>query len=187
MNGKKVVIDSSNEPINPTLPQVPVQVQQGIIQQPVDDENYDYLYAAQPDPTPVTPVQVQQPLIDPTVYTGIQHDITTVNRVAKQVYMKMYNFIFRSCGQLKDSDMGFSNPEAVCTTPIPLTTEESTIFTSMNHLDINGRWCTDVSTTGGLFGKVMKNTKLPAYEVNLHINGITHKRLFMPQNPAKQK
>lgn len=100
--------------------------------------------------------------------------------------MKMYNHIFTQCGQLKESDVGFSKPEAVCLTAIPLTDEEKTIFVSMNHLDINGRWCTDVPTTNGLFGKVMKNTKLPSYETFLNVNGITHKRLFIPQNPAKR-
>jgi hypothetical protein len=177
LNGKKVIIDSSPTP-------EPIQTP---IQTVHTTEDYD-MYQ---DSAPITPVNVPvipaQPLVTNMAYTGIQHDITTINRIAKQVYMKMYDFVFKNCGQLKDSDMGFTNPEAVCTTPIPLTAEETSIFVSMNHLDINGRWCTDVATTNGLLGKVMKNTKLPAYEVNLNVNGTTHKRLFIPQNPAKRK
>jgi hypothetical protein len=178
LNGKKITIDSSPtpEPVQPTTQTAHIS------------EDYD-MYQ---DPVPVIPANIPvtptQPLTTNMAYTGgIQHDMLTINRIAKQVYMKMYDFIFKSCGQLKDSDMGFSNPEAVCTIPIPLTPEESSIFVSMNHLDINGRWCTDVGTTNGLLGKVMKNTKLPAYEVNLNVNGTVYKRLFIPQNPAKRK
>lgn len=115
------------------------------------------------------------------------YDLATVNRVAKDVYTKMFHFIFQNCGPLRDSDVGFSNPDAVVTTPLQLTPEESSIFVSMDHLDINGRWCPGVSTKGGLLGKVMKNTKLPSYEVKLLVNGAVHRRLFIPQNPNKRK
>lgn len=180
LNGKKITINSSSIPES-------TQKSSEIPQTIYTAEDYD-IYQDSIPTTPASPPAIPtQPLTANTACTGIQHDMVTINRIAKQVYMKMYNFIFKNCGQLKDSDTGFSNPEAICRSPIPLTTEESSIFVSMNHLDINGRWCTDVSTTNGLLGKVMKNTKLPAYEVNLHINGITYKRLFMPQNPAKQK
>ena len=117
----------------------------------------------------------------------VTHDMITINRIAQEVYMKMYHFIFSKCGPLKDSDVGFANPEAVLTTPLPLTPEEASIFVSMDHHDINGRWCKDVSTTNGLLGKVMKNTKLPSYEVKLLVNGTVHKRLFIPQNPNRRK
>lgn len=122
----------------------------------------------------------QQPNIQP------QQNVDAISRIAKQVYMKMYNHVFTNCGQQKDADVGFANPEAVCSIPIPLTDEESSMFVSMNHLDINGRWCTDISTTKGLLGKIMKNTKLPSYEVLLNVNGESHRRLFIPQNPAKR-
>jgi hypothetical protein len=177
LNGKRTVIDSSPtpEPVQPNAVYTS------------ENEDYD-MYQDSAPITPVNaPVTPAQPLTTNMAYTGMQQDMSTVNRIAKQVYMKMYDFIFKSCGQLKESDMGFSNPEAVCSTPISLTPEESSIFVSMNHLDINGRWCTDVGTINGLLGKVMKNTKLPSYEVNLNVNGVIHKRLFIPQNPAKRK
>ena len=118
--------------------------------------------------------------------TVIQHDGDSISRIAKSVYMKIYNFIFRNCLPQKDNDVGFAYPEAVLSTPILLTPEESTIFVSMNHNDINGRWCTDVGTMNGLLGKIMKNTKLPSYELILNVNGAVHKRLVLPQNPAKR-
>ena len=118
--------------------------------------------------------------------TQPQQNVDSISRIAKQVYMKMYNHIFTNCVQQKEADVGFANPEAVCSMPIPLTDEENSMFVSMNHLDINGRWCTDVSTTKGLLGKIMKNTKLPSYEVILNVNGELHRRLFIPQNPAKR-
>jgi hypothetical protein len=174
LNGKKVVINS------PPTPEPPLQTV-------YTNEDYDMYQDPAPAPIPIAPVNIPAaPITTNMAHTGIQHDMPTINRIAKQVYMKMYDFIFKNCGQLKDSDIGFSNPEAVCTIPLPLTAEESSMFVSMNHLDINGRWCTDVPTTNGLFGKVMKNTKLPSYEVNLNVNGVIHKRLFIPQNPAKR-
>ncbi|NOR60145.1 MAG: hypothetical protein GQ469_05885 [Methanosarcinales archaeon] len=157
-------------------------------------EAYDGHYEAQPTATAVQPAAVKP------ATTGLPFDkipemnqpeqqqaLETVNRIAKQVYMKMYHFIFANCGPLKDSDIGFSNPDAVLATPIPLTEEEKSIFVSMDHHDINGRWCKDVSTANGLLGKVMKNTKLPSYEVKLCVNGTIHRRLFIPQNPNKRK
>lgn len=155
------------------------------------DDQEDIPQAAQPV---VQPVAAAQPSANaapfsyqPPATDEPQYDIATINRIAKGVYMKMYNFIFRNCGPLKDSDVGFSNPEAVLTTPLLLTPEETALFVTMDHMDVNGRWCQGVSTKKGLFGKVMKNTKLPAYEVVLNINGTIHRRLFIPQNPNKYK
>ena len=155
---------------------------------------YDDHYDAQP------PAPAVQPAAAKPATTGLPFDkipemhqpeqqqtLETVNRIAKQVYMKMYHFIFANCGPLKDSDIGFSNPDAVLATPIPLTEEEKSVFVSMDHHDINGRWCKDVSTANGLLGKVMKNTKLPSYEVKLCVNGTIHRRLFIPQNPNRRK
>lgn len=163
------------------------------------EEYDDYEEVAQPAAPLVTAVAAAQPAVNtsnffnqasPTVEEEpVQSDtidLTEVNRIAKGVYMKMFDFIFKNCGPLKDSDVGFSNPEAVLVTPILLTEEEKSIFVSMNHLDINGRWCPDASTKNGLLGKVMKNTKLPCYEVTLNVNGTIHKRLFLPQNPNKR-
>lgn len=149
-----------------------------------DDEKYQVPTSVQPlpvlpEPLPVLPAQ------QASTDQDIQMD--TVKRITKQVYMKMYDFIFKNCGPLKDSDVGFSNPEAVLTSAIPLTDEEKTIFVSMDHNDPNGRWCPNVSTENGLLGKVMKNTRLPSYEVGLVINGLTYKRLLIPQNPAKRR
>jgi len=148
-----------------------------------DQYNDIYTISGNIDQTPPKqdyPFPSQQPNIQP------QQNMDSISRIAKQVYMKMYNHVFTNCGQQKDADVGFANPEAVCSMPIPLTDEESSMFVSMNHLDINGRWCTDVSTTKGLLGKIMKNTKLPSYEVLLNVNGEFHRRLFIPQNPAKR-
>lgn len=187
LNGKKITTISSHhdkpdDPVVPTQnPTIPVQ--QTYYQ---DDDDRDYNDFTDPIAPTQQPVQQPQPQPVFTANTGLQHDAATVSKIAKQVYMKMYNFIFTNCGPIPNSDLGFSKPEAVCLTPIPLTDEERLIFVSMNHLDVNGRWCTDVPTTNGLFGKVMKNTKLPSYEVFLNVNGVTHKRLFIPQNPMKR-
>lgn len=164
------------------------------------DDTYDEQGTIQP-PAPVQPA-AQPAAVTPATTTvpfdsmpaqaaqtdqAVTHDMATINRVAKDVYTKMCHFIFTHCGPLINSDVGFSNPEAVLTTPLQLTPEEATIFVSMDHMDINGRWCPGVSTKGGLLGKVMKNTKLPSYEVTLLVNGTTHKRLFIPQNPNRRK
>lgn len=129
--------------------------------------------------------QVQEALPS-TDNTAVQIDMATAGELAKQVYMKIYNHIFTNCGPQMNSDIGFLTPEAVCSNPIVLTPEEAALFVSMNHNDINGRWCPDAPTTNGLLGKVMKNTKLPAYELNINMNGVTYKRLIIPQNPAKR-
>lgn len=153
-----------------------------------DYDNDDEIYQA---PLPVQSPPVQPPPVQslPVQQAPTDQDIQmdAVRRITEQVYMKMYDFIFKNCGPLKDSDVGFSNPEAVLTSAIPLTDEEKTIFVSMDHNDPNGRWCPNVSTENGLLGKVMKNTRLPSYEVGLVINGLTYKRLLIPQNPAKRR
>lgn len=160
-----------------------------------DDQVAQPLSPVQPVTPPVTtnPATTTFPFNNMSAQQDVQtnqtatYDMATINRVAKDVYTKMFHFIFKNCGPLRDSDVGFSNPEAVLTTTLPLTPEEVSIFVSMDHLDINGRWCPGVSTKGGLLGKVMKNTKLPSYEVTLLVNGTTHKRLFIPQNPNRRK
>lgn len=201
INGKKVTIDATGtmtEYVQEQLAPVtaPVEVTADVAF--VDDEYYDedsfgaeenkcyteQLQPVTPVVAPVQPVQEEEAHTD-TTSEHVAQNMADVARIAQQVYTKMYNHIFTQCGPQKDSDVGFTNPEAVCSKPIILTAEESSLFTSMNHLDINGRWCTDVPTINGLLGKVMKNTKLPAYEVNLTVNGVTHKRMLMPQNPAK--
>jgi len=200
LNGKKVIIDTTGDVVAEVIP----VSKPATNAQPYDD-NYDidtdYCYeevAAKTEARPIAqtdslfapdtalPVANSQPPVQPQQQeVGVQQDMTEVNRIAKQVYMKMYNFIFQNCEPLKESDVGFANPEAVLSSYLPLTEEESAIFVSMNHLDINGRWCPNVVTTSGLLGKVMKKTRLPAYEVTLCVNGVHYKRLFMPQNPAK--
>jgi len=186
VNGKKVVTNTP-EAVNTTQ-----QVNNEEQITPVDDvdELEDYY---QGESTPTTQNQtisiqnndfINQQAAQPCLIAG-QHDATTISRIAKQVYMKMYNHIFTNCTPTLNSDVGFNNPEAIISTPLLLTDEEKTIFTSMNHNDINGRWCTDIPTTNGLVGKIMKNTRLPAYEVMLTVHGQIHKRIFIPQNPAK--
>ena len=162
---------------------IPIQTKASIYNEEMFDDDDDEKYQT---PLPVQPTPELLP-VQPLPDQDTQVDIETVKRVTKQVYMKMYDFIFKNCGPLKDSDVGFSNPEAVLTSAIPLTDEEKTIFVSMDHNDPNGRWCPNVSTENGLLGKVMKNTRLPSYEVGLVINGLTYKRLLIPQNPAKRR
>lgn len=161
-------------------------------------EGYEESYYAEPISQPLA--QATPPVATTPVATATQFDnmpaqqaaqadtmdMVTINRIAKTVYTKMYDFIFSNCGPLRDSDVGFANPEAVLTTPLLLTPEEASIFVSMDHMDVNGRWCPGVSTKNGLLGKVMKNTRLPSYEVVLSVNGTIHKRLFIPQNPNKR-
>lgn len=146
-----------------------------------EDEEYDPEPAQLVQPVVTAQFDNQQP------HTTTQpHNMAVLSRIVQTVYTKMYKFIFTNCGQLKNSEIGFSNPEAVLTTPLPLTEEEKEVFVSMNHLDVNGRWCPNVSTANGLLGKVMSKTKLPAYEVVLNVNGTLHRRLFIPQNPGKR-
>lgn len=190
LNGKKTIIDQNTTKQEESRPEEQVfhqdDIMEDIIDEPVQQQTHAFSFTnrAMEQRPPAQQFGTQKPV---TIVGTDQYDAITISRIAKQVYMKMYNFIFTNCKPLTNSDLGFSNPEAVCTTPIRLTDEEKTIFVTMNHLDINGRWCTDVSTTDGLLGKVMKNTKLPAYELFLNINGTIHKRLFMPQNTAKRK
>ena len=213
LNGKTVIMNAAGEqsevvqPVatNPVNNDFVIEDDMGDYEGSYDEspEEYDYDYDAQGaqaispvqpvtqavQPVPVTPVVPfdNTPAQQDVQTDQVTYDMATVNRVAKDVYTKMFHFIFKNCGPLRDADVGFSNPEAVLTTPLPLTPEEASIFVSMDHLDINGRWCPGVSTKGGLLGKVMKNTKLPSYEVTLLVNGAIHKRLFIPQNPNKRK
>ncbi|MCK4526510.1 hypothetical protein KAW18_03995 [candidate division WOR-3 bacterium] len=199
LNGKKITIDSSSDDLpieqdNPLVQDMPSTQ----ISYNEDDDMGSYDMYQEPITIPIqtpvqTPVQTSVAPIFPSTplpanihSSGIQYDGATISRIARQVYMKMYDFIFRNCSPLRDSDVGFANPEAVCSIPVPLTDEEKIIFVSMNHNDINGRWCSDVPTTNGLLGKIMKNTKLPSYELTMNVNGVTHKRLLIPQNPAKR-
>lgn len=191
LNGRKIVINKG--PSTKATTHIPPDVgEQPCEDFYADDEFENSPAAVQTQPAQFQPVQpqpakpAQSMFVDPNQNTGVQYSATDVSRIAQQVYMKIYHFIFTNCGQLLESDLGFSNPEVVCLTPIPLTDEERNIFVSMNHQDTNGRWCTDVPTTGGLLGKVMKNTKLPAYELTLNVNGAAHKRLVIPQNTAKR-
>lgn len=208
LNGKKVTIDTAGVIAEEVIPVIMTPVQQEADNQYYDDVlcDEDYTnYTAEPDVQPVAQ-PVMQPVAQPAAQQefnfnstlqqtepvvqeipGVQYDMATISRITQQVYMKVYNFIFTSCEPQRESDVGFSKPEAVLTTPIPLTAEEASIFTSMNHNDINGRWCPNVATTNGLLGKVMKNTKLPAYELTLNVNGVSYRRLLIPQNPAKVK
>lgn len=157
----------------------------------IDEATSDFIEEVSKPVQPIIPVTdtnmaVMEDTDEVAVHTGANMDMATAGRIAQQVYMKIYDFIFTQCGQQKDSDVGFSTPEVVCNNPIALTPEEAEMFVSMNHNDINGRWCTDVPTTGGLLGKVMKNTRLPAYELTVALNGHLYRRLVLPQNPAKR-
>lgn len=157
-----------------------------------EEDDYDTLYQSaslvQPLPAPVQSYQpaVQQQYQVPAAEEGMM-TAEDIRRITENVYLKMYHHIFTHCGPLQNSDVGFSNPKAVLTIPLMLTEEEKRIFVSMNHNDVNMRWCPDVSTKNGVLGKVMKNTQLPSYELTLNINGTLHKRLFIPQNPNKRK
>ena len=152
-----------------------------------DDCNCDDLYpdTGQTTIPTYTPAAAAQPYKVPAA-EGDLLSAEDVHRLTKSVYMKMYNHIFTHCKPLQNSDVGFSNPDAVLSIPLILTEEERRIFVSMNHHDVNMRWCPDVSTENGLLGKVMKNTKLPSYEVTLDVNGTLHRRLLIPQNPNKK-
>lgn len=202
VNGKKAVMDTTGtmtEYVQEQLAPVVAPIEEVAFADNSDyDEYYDDIIEpvtnfSSPGEEMVAPVAPIIPVVVAPVEPEVHEDTTSENktnmaeigRIAQQVYTKMYNHIFTQCGPQQNSDVGFTNPEAVCSKPIQLTTEESAMFTSMNHLDMNGRWCTDIPTTNGLLGKVMKNTKLPAYEVNIRVNGQLHKRMLMPQNPAK--
>lgn len=102
------------------------------------------------------------------------------------VFNKIYGHIFSQCGRLLNSDLGFSNPEAVCTKPIQLTIQEQQVVVAADVLDENGRWCPKMPTTGGLRGFIMKNTKLPAVKIYINDDGYEKVRLILPQNPAKR-
>lgn len=193
LNGKNVIIDTTGAtksiaPVSVPDPVKPVPTTnfsnedyEDMNDFGVDENPEEYAYQQPVQPPPV----VQQPTPQPVQPTQQPVQSQDVSQIAKGVYMKMYNHIFTECGPLQNSDLGFSNPERVLSVPVPLTDEEKSIFVSMDHNDINGRWCPDVSTVNGILGKVMKNTKLPAYQMTLRVNNVIYKRLLLPQNPAK--
>lgn len=197
LNGKKVILESTTDstPVQAEIPIPTTEQTNAVHTDEYNDDVYDAVYeenpysqASAPNIGPISPISPQsmpQPTTESSNVQNAQHDAETISRIAKQVYMKMFDFIFKNCVPKLNSDLGFQNPEIICTNPIPLTEEEKSVFVSMNHLDSNGRWCTDIPTTNGLLGKVMKNTRLPSYEVYLNVNNQLHKRLFIPQNPAK--
>lgn len=136
----------------------------------------------QPVMAPVTQVTQPTPVM---VYprTGLTPEQT--RDVVFGVFGKIYNHIFTHCGQLLNSDIGFQTPEAVSALPIELTPLEKSIVVKCDCLDVNGRWCPNMPTVGGLRGFVMKNSKLPAYKLYINSDGYEAVRLLLPQNPAK--
>jgi len=127
--------------------------------------------------TQTTPVQATLP------QTGLTPEQT--RDVVFSVFNKIYSHIFTNCGRLLNSDMAFSNHDAVMTMPIALDANEQAVITKMDCLDDNGRWCPAMATTNGLRGYLSKG-KLPFYKLYINNGGFESVRLLMPQNPAKR-
>jgi hypothetical protein len=139
--------------------------------------------ATAPPPQYATAAQTQAEV---AVYpaTGLTKEGT--GEVVVGLYRKIYDHIFGKCGRLLNSDLGFSNPEAV-TLGIPLTEMEKKVVVKMDCLDPNGRWCPNMQTSGGLlFGSIMKNAKLPTFKIYVNENGFERVRMMLPQNSAKR-
>jgi len=136
---------------------------------------------------PATPDVAEADQVQPGVKvyptTGLTPEQTRA--VIHGVYGKIFNHIFTQCGRQLNSDIGFTNPEAVAIA-IPLTEQEKAVVVKMDCLDANGRWCPNMPTVEGLRGSITKNTKLPTYKLYLNINGFETVRMLIPQNPAKR-
>lgn len=129
------------------------------------------------------PVSQPRPTSQATSGYGMTNE--QIAEIVMGVYTKCYNHIFMHCERLLNSDTGFNNPKAVYLTGVPLTPGEQAIVVRMDCLDTNERWCEGMSTSGGmLFGNLMKNTKLPHYELYINMGGQIISRLLLPQNPA---
>lgn len=127
--------------------------------------------------TQTTPVQAALPQ---TGYTPEQ-----TRDIVFSVMNKIYSHIFTNCGRLLNSDMAFSNHDAVMTMPLTLTAEEQAVVYKCDCLDDNGRWCPGMMTSSGLRGYLSKG-KLPFYKLYINNGGFEAIRLMMPQNPAKK-
>ena len=142
----------------------------------------EYPIAGQPTVAPArttTPAPAQVIVYPPTGLT-----LEQTRDVVFGVYNKIFDNIFKYCGRLVNSDLGFDNPEAVYTHPIELTELEKAVVVRCDCLDVNGRWCPIMPTTLQLRGFVMKNTRLPAYKIYINKCGYEDIRLLLPQNPA---
>jgi hypothetical protein len=131
----------------------------------------------------------QNPLMNPTPAPaplpnhGLSPD--EVRTAAMSVYAKCYNHIFTHCGQLVNSDLAFSNSEAVSSMPIALTPAEAAVVYLMDAQTALGQPQKGMPTTEGLRGFTFSKSKLPVYM--LYINDGTGKptmRKLMPQNTA---
>ena len=131
----------------------------------------------------------QSPLMGPVAApvtlpaTGLSPE--EVVAAAMSVYAKCYNHIFTNCGQLVNSDLAFSNPEAVATMPIQLTPAEAKVVYQMDAMTAQGQVQKGIDTSAGLRGIIFSKSKLPSY--TLYINdgmGKPTMRKLLPQNTA---
>lgn len=167
---------------------------EGVVYSPAPAQTY----TPAPAPAPVQPVfqpdnrynQAPAPQQMPVQNTmpghlpNLGYDPKYLGDVVWGVYFKMYNHIFGKCGQLLNSTVPFSNPDAVFTEPLQLTEEESKIIFKCDCMDENGKWHANMPTDGGVLrGYVSSKLKMPSYKVYINFNGVEHVRLLMPQNP----
>jgi len=159
----------------------------------MEDVVYSPAPAPQPAPayTPVqyapAPKQVQQAPVQtatPNNLPNLGFDPKYIGDVVWGVYFRMYNHIFGQCGQLLNSEVPFSNPDAVFTEALQLSPEESQIIFKCDCMDENGKWHSNVPTDNGVLrGYVSSKLKMPSYKIYINFNGVEHIRLLMPQNP----
>jgi len=145
------------------------------------------------------PVYNQPASVPPTLVTTLipaQHSAVKVvlprtgltpeqtSEISRGVYSKCFNHIFAHCGQITNSEVGFSNPAAV-EIPIQLTDVEKSVVVSMDYR-LNGKWMRKVPTTNGLIGHTTSKANLPAYKLYINMDGVELCRLILPQNTAKR-
>ena len=139
-----------------------------------------YAPAPQPAPSPQAPVQTATH----SNLSNLGFDPKYIGDVVWGVYFRMYNHIFGRCGQLLNSEVPFSNPDAVFTEALQLSPEESQIIFKCDCMDENGKWHPNVPTENGILrGYVSSKLKMPSYKIYINFNGVEHVRLLMPQNP----
>jgi hypothetical protein len=165
---------------NPTLPTAPAATGPTNTMFPVAGAPA----AVAPPVAPVAAVATQTTPVQATLpQTGLTPEQT--RDIVFSAFNKIYSHIFTNCGRLLNSDMAFSNHDAVMTMPIQLDANEQAVITKMDCLDENGRWCPAMATTNGLRGYLSKG-KLPFYKLYINNGGFESIRLLMPQNPAKR-
>lgn len=132
---------------------------------------------------PMSAKEMEKPPVQAAPERAISAEAQALTNITQIVMHRLFNHIYSKCGW--NNIGGFDNPAAILD-PVNINDIEgaSDLFTHADTVDASGKYTPEVPTNGFLRGLISKDG-LPMYKLQLTAGDQTHKRTFIPQNPAK--